>query len=161
MQRTIRVFLVAAALWGAASHALAARGGGQGAPCDDVAIAAARALLDQACDCAAATSHGSYVSCAVRALNVAAKDGTVPKSCKRLLKRGIARSVCGKAGAVTCCRTGSSGRTACSIKRTAEACRAPLGGTACVSLKTSCLDACTPTGCASPAGALVDGAVLF
>jgi hypothetical protein len=57
------------------------------------------------------------------------------------------RSTCGKPGYVTCCRTRSSGKTSCSIKRSAARCVAPHGGTVCVGSVPSCCDACGAGGC--------------
>jgi hypothetical protein len=57
----------------------------------------------------------------------------------------------GKPDAVICCRTRAPGNTKCSIKSDASECRAPRGGSACVSLLSSCCDARTETGCESPA----------
>lgn len=152
MRRLFRGTLMLLALGGAAVPALAV----PGPPCDTAALDAARIIVDAACPCDTAARHGAYVSCAVRTVNTAVRDGAILRSCKGLLKRGAAKSVCGKPGAVTCCRTNAAGRTKCSIKRSAAQCTPPSGGSACVSLKQSCLDACTDTGCTSPAGAFVD-----
>lgn len=132
------------------------RGGGNGGgnkPCDAAALAAAQQIVDAACDCDNASRHGQYVSCAARALNAALKNGDVPKACKHLIRRGVARSTCGKTGFVACCRPARGGGQACSVKREGR-CEQP----ACASPKPSCLDACTDTGCAaSPSGAFVGG----
>lgn len=60
------------------------------------------------------------------------------------------KSVCGRPGFVTCCRT-RHGATRCSIKRHASDCtsRPPASGTACVGTYASCCDACTTGGCAT------------
>jgi hypothetical protein len=163
MLRLIRGILVLAAVAGAASHALAMPGGnghGRGGACDATALATARALVDQACSCAAATEHGAYVSCVAHAVRDGVRGGTMAKACKGVLKSGAAKSICGRpAGAVACCRSNAKGRTKCSIKASAAACTPPDGGTACVSPAQSCLDACTATGCAaSPSGAFLDRA---
>ena len=129
------------------------------APCDSTALNAARALVESACPCAQALRHGSYVSCAARTVNDAVKAGTVSKSCKKLLRKAAAKSICGKPGAVTCCRTNRSGKTVCSIKSSAASCTAPRGGTSCASSRSSCIDACTATGRASPSGAFVDASL--
>jgi hypothetical protein len=114
-------------------------------------MAAAQLIVDEACDCEEATNHGRYVSCAARALVSAMRSGQVSKACKRALRRGVARSTCGKPNFVACCRPTSDGAPTCSIKRDSK-CLAP----ACASPRPSCLDACTETGCAaSPSGAFV------
>ena len=121
---------------------------------DAEAVAAARAQIAQDCDCAGAASHGEYVSCAVGVVNDRAKaePQLLPTYCKGFVKRCAARSTCGKPGFVACCRTSSSGKTKCSTKRDSEHCTEPAGGSACTSdpAFTSCCDACTATGCASP-----------
>ena len=107
---------------------------------DKTDIASARAAVAANCDCAAAASHGAYVSCAALQANAV----LVNVSCAGAVKRCAAHSTCGKpAGAVTCSVTRSTG-TKCKIKRDAGHCRAPPGGTACVGSYTSCCDA---TGC--------------
>jgi hypothetical protein len=111
---------------------------------DKTDVADARAAIAVNCDCAGATSHGAYVSCAVQQVNLT----LVNKSCKGAVKRCAAHSICGKpAGAVTCCVTKANG-TSCKIKRDAAHCKAPNGGTACVGSYASCCDACGSTGCA-------------
>lgn len=121
---------------------------------DDLAMV--RAMVDAACDCAAASTHGSHVSCASRTLNAAVRAGTISRGCRRLARQAAVHSTCGKVGAVTCCRTKENLTTSCSVKRSPEACRAPRGGSACVASATSCADACSDTGCASPSGAFLD-----
>jgi len=44
--------------------------------------------------------------------------------------------------------------TKCSTKSSADRCRPPKGGSACVGVHASCCDACTASDCASPSGAL-------
>ena len=130
-------------------------GGGKGKgnkACDAESLADAQQIVDDACDCDDASNHGRYVSCAAHALNAAVKNEGLAKACRRLVRRGAARSVCGKNGFVACCKPASNGPATCSIKREAN-CHEP----ACASPRPSCLDACTDTGCAaSPSGAFVD-----
>src|SRR5262245_16702655 len=83
----------------------------------------ARAAVRSGCDCAAATDHGSYVRCA-RLI----AQAMVPPGCVGDVVRCAARSTCGKADAVTCCRTNSRGSTKCGIKSGADKCKAPRGG---------------------------------
>src|SRR5438132_4766054 len=73
---------------------------------DKTDIATARAAVAANCNCAGATSHGAYVSCAVQQANLT----LVNKSCAGAVKRCAAHSTCGKpAGAVTCCVTRANG----------------------------------------------------
>ena len=112
---------------------------------DKTDIASARAAVAANCDCAGATSHGAYVSCAVQQANLA----LVNKSCAGAVKRCAAHSTCGKPpAAVTCCVTGTTG-TKCKVKRDAAHCAAPRGGAACVGNYRSCCDSCSPGGCAT------------
>jgi len=109
-------------------------------------IAAARAAVAANCDCAAAATHGAYVSCAAHQATLTLVD----KSCARFVERCASKSTCGKPGFVTCCRTSKSGTTSCSLKSSAEKCRAPKGGGACTGVFASCRDACASGGCATP-----------
>ena len=116
-------------------------------PGDQAAVAAAQAAVETACPCAPAASPSAYVSCARSTL--AAESG-LRAECRQALARCAARSVCGRPGAVTCCRTRASGATRCAIKGDASRCTAPLGGSACVGVRNSCCDACVTGGCAPP-----------
>ena len=131
---------------------------------DAAAVATARANAEVACEaeghgCLSAASHGQYVSCIARQANLAAQNLTLPKECKGAVKKCAAKSTCGKAGFVTCCRSkprpDGSTATKCSIKRDAAHCTAPKGGTACAGTQSSCCDACTDGTCGSPSGAFL------
>ena len=108
-------------------------------------IVNARAAVAGKCDCAESTSHRDYVRCAEGQANVA----LVNKDCTRFVKRCASRSICGRVGFVTCCRTNSRGTTRCSIKSDPAKCATSRGGSACVGRFASCCDACTATGCAT------------
>src|ERR1051325_10912509 len=95
---------------------------------DESDIANARAAVAANCDCAGATNHGTYVSCAVQQADAVLTN----KSCARFVKRCASRSTCGRPGFVTCCRTNSKGVTRCAIKSSTSACVAPRGGARCV-----------------------------
>ena len=128
--------------------------GATAAPCSDAAaVATARASAEAACEaegrgCTSAPNHGQYVSCISQQLN---QNATLPKECRGAAKKCAAKSTCGKPGFVTCCRTKprSDGTTAtkCSIKRDADHCTAPKGGTACAGAQSSCCDACLTGDC--------------
>jgi hypothetical protein len=122
---------------------------------DEQKVADARTAVAGTCNCATATSHGAYVSCAAGVAKQRADDNLLPRNCKGAVVKCAAKSTCGKAGFVTCCRTKASGATKCSIKRTGAHCTAPSGGSACAGTQSSCCDACTSSGCASPSGAFV------
>src|SRR6058998_2173594 len=95
-------------------------------------IANARAAVAANCDCAGATTHGAYVSCAVQQAN----SVLVNPSCKGAVKKCAAHSTCGKPTAVTCCLTTTKG-TKCKIKKDAAHCTAKQG---IVGSCTSCCD---------------------
>lgn len=109
---------------------------------DKTDIANARAAGAANCDCAGATSHGDYVSCAAQQANLT----LVNKNCAGAVKRCAVHSTCGKPGAVTCCVTRTNG-TRCKVKRDAMHCTGPQGASACVDSYTSCCDACASGGC--------------
>ncbi len=109
-------------------------------------VANARQAVAANCPCTGTANHGGYVSCAAQQANAV----LVNKSCSGFIKKCAARSICGRQGFVTCCRTNGTGRTMCAIKSRATACAAPNGGTACVGQFPSCCDACTASGCATP-----------
>ena len=152
MTYVVRGFLVLVLLFGTAR--LATAGCDLSDPTTKAQVDAARAAADQACDqqtppagCTTAASHGQYVSCVAHQANA---NTSLPRECRGAVKKCAARSVCGKQGFVTCCRTSSSGATKCSTKSSSGACtdHAPPGGSACVGTHASCCDACTATGCA-------------
>ena len=126
-------------------------------PGDDQAVADARDQVNTDCVCASFTNHGQYVKCAKGVAIARADAMTLPKNCKGAVIKCAAKSTCGKPGFVTCCKTSASGKTTCSTKSDASKCKAPGSGSACVSTFSSCCDACTSTGCASPSGAFLDG----
>jgi hypothetical protein len=127
------------------------------APCDPTgadgaAVAAARVAVDDACDCATASSHREHVACSRGVLKSLADDGSLRHACFGVVQRLAARSTCGRPGAVTCCRTRANGATRGSIRAEAADCRPPDGGSACVGSYPSVLDACNADGCAPRCG---------
>ncbi len=116
-------------------------------PCDLATLATAQLALAEACPCDTAVNHGQHVSCTARWLVQSLRDGTLPRSCRRSLRRAAVHSTCGKPNFVTCCRSGAAG-TRCII-RTESLCLR-LGGT--VGATSSCSDACAS---GSPSGAFL------
>lgn len=119
-------------------------------PGDEAAKAAVRADVEAQCPCAAATDRGSYIRCAKGVIKAAVDGGTLPRACSSAVKRCATKSTCGRPGSVTCCRTTASGKVKCSVKKSADKCKPPRGGTAQTTGCTSCCEACSG-GCA-PAG---------
>jgi hypothetical protein len=112
-------------------------------PCadDDATLANLRADVLAACECGSAASHGDFLHCARARLALVSGD-FIRYDCRRRVLKQLARSVCGKPGAVTCCRTNAHGLTRCTIKSEATRCTAPQGGSASLGVSEACFDAC-------------------
>lgn len=119
-------------------------------PGDVCEIAAARARVGEACDCAGASSHGMHVRCAGGVADAAVAANQLAPACRAEIVRCASRSTCGRPGRVTCCRTDAAGRKTCDLERSGAACRPRRGGTACIGSAASCCDACTAPACAAP-----------
>ena len=78
------------------------------ARCDTVthatALADARTAIDGACPCAAASKPSEHVLCASRIVGTRIADGLLDKSCKSEALVHAKKSICGRPGAVVCCR---------------------------------------------------------
>ena len=118
-------------------------GGYGGCPCalDAPAVADLRADILAACECDTVSSRGAFVRCARAKLVAIAPELLLPP-CRHTALKCLARSVCGKPGAVTCCRTDAHGRQRCTIKPDAARCKAPAGGAASLGVSETCCDAC-------------------
>ncbi len=118
--------------------------------CPNAAAAAAvEAAIEAQCHCREAANHGAFVRCATQVAKQAVKAGTLTARCKHAVTTCAKHSVCGKPGFVTCCRTTTKGKTACSTKSSAALCRPAKHGSACVGERPSCCDACATGGCAA------------
>src|SRR5262249_4074476 len=120
---------------------------------DAQAAAAIEAAIEAQCNCVGAANHGAFVRCATRLAKAAVKARTLPKQCKGAVKRCAARSVCGKPGFVTCCRTTAKGPTTCSTKGRGGRCEPPRPGRACVGSRPGGCAACVAGGCAGATAA--------
>jgi hypothetical protein len=118
-------------------------GGYGGCPCafDTPAMADLRAEILAACECGNASSHGTFVRCARAKLALISPELLLPP-CRHAVRKFLARSVCGRPGAVTCCRMNANGRKRCVNKPDAAHCTAPAGGTASLGVSENCYDAC-------------------
>ena len=125
------------------SYQILEGGGDGGCPCsfDDPDLAALRTDILATCECSTASSHGAFVRCARGQLDLSASDRILP-GCPKIALKCLARSVCGKPAAVTCCRTNARGVQTCSIKSDAGHCTAPKGGSAVLGTREDCCDAC-------------------
>ncbi len=112
-------------------------------PCafDDPSLQGLRADILPACQCGSASSRGAFVRCARAQLAQVPAEQLV-FFCRRTALKCLARSVCGKPEAVTCCRTNAHGVRRCAIKSDAAHCTAPPGGSASLGVSESCCDAC-------------------
>jgi hypothetical protein len=136
--------VVLATLLGAATPASASR-----PDCEAVVLTVRAAVIAAGCMCDSVTPHGQFVRCAAGAVKTLADDGTIPRSCRGFMVRGVAKSTCGRpVDFVACCRERPRG-TSCAVKK-ATVCER-LGGTAAEG--SVCLTACLP---GSPSGAFVD-----
>ncbi len=108
---------------------------------DTPAMASLRAEIVAECGCTTAVSRGAFARCARAKLDVISPELLLPP-CRHAVLRLLARSVCGKHGAVTCCRVDAMARQRCAIKPDAAHCTAPSGGSASLGVSESCSDAC-------------------
>jgi hypothetical protein len=118
-------------------------GGYGGCICgDDIpGLAALRADIMASCDCADASSRSAFVRCARPKLAAISED-LLLRPCRVSTLKCLARSACGKSGAVTCCRTSANGKQRCVVKPDAAHCTAPKGGAASLGVSDDCCDAC-------------------
>src|SRR6266566_2562706 len=131
--------------------AVTSRGPCGSEPGDTDELASVRATAADQCDCEGARSHGRYVSCVAHVADASVQSGSLRQPCRDAAVQCAAKSVCGRTGFVTCCRTHASGTASCSIRHSAAGCEAPPGGMACVGQVPSCCDACGAGGtCPSP-----------
>src|SRR5437870_11627 len=149
MRSFVRLLSAFVLLLAAAEASFAACGDNPG---DAQAVAATRAQIAQQCPCSGFRSHGAYQRCASGVTNQAVQAGTLSKACAEVVNNCAGNSTCGRPGAVTCCQTGATGATTCSVVSRASACKAPSGGSACVGTQSSCCDACVSGGCAGGGG---------
>ncbi len=141
---------------------LFAPAGSMGAQADcEAARCAVQAALGSECSCATATNHGKYVSCVAHVVKRLSDAGTIPINCRGAVKRCAARSVCGKAGFVTCqiptdtcdqttmhctaqptlaCLVDADCGTRCKIKRSSDVC---LGAGGAVGASSTCCATCS------------------
>ena len=114
---------------------------------DATAVDALRDQIAETCDCELAESHKAYVKCAKQMVKAAVTDGTLPKQCKKSVKKCEAKSYCGIPDGVICCSQRGNGKVKAKMVKGAAKCKK---GVACASNR-SMLEACAPDGtCAEP-----------
>ena len=115
---------------------------------EDPAVAVARAAAEEACPCGQARSRKQHMRCvsAFAAEEVAA--GRLPAQCRASVIECARNSTCGRGEEATVCFVErSDGEKRCTIRRRANKCRAPSGGTAVIGAGTSCCDSHFERGC--------------
>jgi hypothetical protein len=112
---------------------------------DQAAVDKLRYDIGKSCDCTAATSHKKYMKCVRGAIKDALKDGSLPKTCKKAVKRCEGNSICGRAGAAVCCQLNGVGAVTAKVVKKPEQC----GGTVCQA-NPSTADACKPDATCAP-----------
>lgn len=112
---------------------------------DQKALDALRGEIAETCDCAGAPSHTKYMKCVRKAIKAAVKAGTLPKSCKKAVRRCEGDSICGREGAAICCELGGVGAIKARVVKKPNQCQ----GTLCQALP-SAADACRPDATCAP-----------
>lgn len=148
--RRVVVLTVAAALVAAAPGASVAAPPCDPAGADAQAVTNARAAVQAACDCGAATGVDTWRRCVADALG-SLVGSDLSDACRRHVWRIEIRSTCGRPDRVVCCRTNAAGRTTATRRRRGR-CSAPPHGAACASGVAYVADACTASGCATACG---------
>ncbi|MEO6026429.1 MAG: hypothetical protein ABIR79_06140 [Candidatus Binatia bacterium] len=124
------------------------------AKCDTTAnafaLGGARAAIDDACPCAAATSNGAHAKCAKTVVATLVANNQLAKTCKAEALNHAKKSICGRPGAVVCCRVKTSGRTSHKIAGSAAKCTSTSSITACASLLIAVDTGCDAMGCVAP-----------
>jgi hypothetical protein len=119
---------------------------------DAEALAAARAAIDLACSCPLAASRRAHVRCARGAVAEQVAGGLLAPDCRREALRHARQSVCGKPGAVVCCRVHADGQSRHRIVPDAAACVPTATLSACVSPWSSIPAGCDRAGCVRQCG---------
>ncbi len=143
-----RLALVALPFAAALIAAVPARGF---AACDTVAnafdLSRVRALIDDACPCAAAAKPSHHVRCAKPIVAADIEAGGLDKTCKSEALSHAKKSICGRPGAAVCCRVKTTGKTAHKIVKTPSKCVSTSTITACTSGFPSVPTGCDASGC--------------
>lgn len=110
-------------------------------------LAVARASIDAACPCDAAVDRIAYRRCARASVRQLIADAALAPRCGNQVRRDARASICGRAGAVVCCRVDALGRPRHRVVHDAAVCRAVDGLTTCVSPWQSVVTGCDDSGC--------------
>jgi hypothetical protein len=110
------------------------------------AVVAARALVREHCDCAAATGHARYVECAWRVAQQLAADGALPRMCRGRVRQYASRSTCGRDDVVACCVKHGSASWRPVLRDVARGCGIRRADIWCEAALPHLDDACDPGG---------------
>lgn len=116
---------------------------------NDQALRDARAAIDAACPCAAATSPGTHTKCAKVVVNARVANAQLDTKCKSAALLHAKKSTCGRPGAVVCCRV-KPGKTSHKIAKSAAKCTGTSTLTACTSDLQFIDTGCDANGCVAP-----------
>lgn len=114
---------------------------------DAAALASAYAVIDAECPCDSATGPGAYHHCAKETVNTLVSASSLAAQCRRDALRYANDSICGRRGALVCCRADGSGRTRHRLVRDSRSCVDVAGYVACVSAWQSLVTGCDANGC--------------
>ena len=115
-----------------------------------VSLAATRYLIDVTCDCAAALKPSDHAKCARPIVAARVANGALPKTCKSEALRHATKSICGRPGAVVCCRVKANGKTSHKVAKVPAMCADTPTLTTCISTYDSVPSGCSASGCVSP-----------
>ncbi len=131
--------------------ALLAAADARAACTDTAAVTAAWSAIDDACPCAAAATRGTHVACATQVVKGLIASSDLPSSCRRDALKHAKLSVCGRPGAVVCCRIATTnGREKHRVVPQAAKCTSTPRVTACISGFPSVPTGCDAGGCIEP-----------
>ena len=112
---------------------------------DAASIAAGRDAIDAGCPCAAAANRGDYRRCATDIVQARVATALLARGCRRETLKHAKLSICGRPGAVVCCRVRPDGHARHRVFSEAAKCVNSHALVACVSSWQS-----VPTGCDGP-----------
>lgn len=116
---------------------------------NDEALRDARAAIDAACPCSAASSPGTHAKCAKVVVNARVSNGQLDTKCKGAALLHAKKSICGRPGAVVCCRV-KPGKTSHKIAKSPAKCTGTSTLTACTSALEFIDTGCDANGCVEP-----------
>jgi hypothetical protein len=114
---------------------------------DAAVLATAHASIDAACPCQTADSPSAYRHCARQIVRALVSGASLPRTCSQEASRYATKSVCGRPGAVVCCRVRDNGRVSHRVFADPAACVDGSRLNACISDWQSVVTGCNASGC--------------